>query len=331
MWRSAVPGADLLALVIPNPRHPLLRPLVRPWLEDRPGGFIENVVSVSIVALAVILVARWRSTLRFPTLWLAITLGFALLALGPFLTIGGLNTHIPLPWFFLGHVPLLGAASTPTRFAAVMMLGMTALFGLALASLADSAGPRARVLVGAVDGGARGRTAARAPDTPRGGRARRLHGHSGRPPAGVGAAPAVRVPGRHEDRRGPMTMRGRTTRPDTASDSSAGTFSPDAQPGEPAAPIQFEDPDSAERGCPVHAPAPQVLRGRGAAFARRARLGYVVVDRARASSALVDYAVSSFALERIGGDEVYDLYPAPCRSALRRRVVNCQPSRTPVE
>lgn len=150
VWRSAVPGADLFALVIPNPRHPLLRPLVRPWLEQRPGGFIENVVSVSLVALVVILFARWRKAGRFPSLWVGITVGFAILALGPFLTIGGVNTHIPLPWFFLGHLPLLGAASTPARFAAVMRLGMTVLFGLALEGLADRVGTRGRLLVGAV-------------------------------------------------------------------------------------------------------------------------------------------------------------------------------------
>ena len=61
-------------------------------------------------------------------------------------------------------------------------------------------------------------------------------------------------------------------------------------------------------GVPYTPPAPEVLRERGAAFARRARLGYVVIDRARASRALVDYAVTSFGLERIGGDAVYDLY-----------------------
>ena len=51
-----------------------------------------------------------------------------------------------------------------------------------------------------------------------------------------------------------------------------------------------------------------MLRDRGAVFARRTRLGYVVVDRASASPELVAYAVSSFALERIDGDDVYDLY-----------------------
>ena len=61
VWRSGVPGADLLALVLPNPKHPLMRPLVQAWYEGRPGGVIENIVSVSLVVLAVIVFARWRA------------------------------------------------------------------------------------------------------------------------------------------------------------------------------------------------------------------------------------------------------------------------------
>jgi len=90
------------------------------------------------------------------------------------------NTHVPLPWFFLGHVPLLGAASTPTRFAAVMMLGMTALFGLALAGLADRAGSRGG-LSSAPSRCPHRRVDARASDAARGGRARRVRRHRGRP------------------------------------------------------------------------------------------------------------------------------------------------------
>ena len=55
-------------------------------------------------------------------------------------------------------------------------------------------------------------------------------------------------------------------------------------------------------------PPPDVLRLRGESFVKRVRLGYVVVERARASPALVQYAVTAFALERLGGDAAFDLY-----------------------
>jgi len=52
-------------------------------------------VSVSLVALAVIADARWRRVARFPALRVGITAGFAVLTLGPFLGVGGVNTHVP--------------------------------------------------------------------------------------------------------------------------------------------------------------------------------------------------------------------------------------------
>jgi hypothetical protein len=309
VWRNAVPGADLLALVVPNPRHPLLSHLVRPWLEDRPGGFIENVVSVSVVALAVILVARWKNAARFPAIWVGIAAGFAVLALGPFLTIGGVNTHIPLPWFLLGHVPVLGAASTPTRFAAVMMLGMTALFGLALAGLAERSGARGRLLVGGV---AIALVAELLPMP------RTLHAADvpavyaviaadPRPVSVLhlpfGFRDGTRTIGYYDNARqfyqtshGKRLVGGyisRLTRNEISRQRRSKILRTLLLLGE---------------GAPYTPPPREVLRVRGEAFARRARLGYVVVDRERTSPALLDYAVSSFALERIGGDAVFDLY-----------------------
>jgi hypothetical protein len=309
VWRSAVPGADLLALLVPNPRHPLLRPLVRPWLEERPGGFIENVVSVSIVALAVILVARWRKAVRFPTLWVAITVGFAVLALGPFLTIGGVNTHIPLPWYVLGHVPLLGAASTPTRFAAVMMLGMTALFGLALAGLVDRAGARGRILVGAVAVALvaellpvpRTLYAADVPDV------YAVIAADSRPVSVLhlpfGFRDGLRTVGYYDNARqffqtshGKRLIGGYLSR-----------LTPEAVRRQRSS-KSLRTLVALGEGMPYKPPPGEVLRVRGAAFARRARLGYVVVDRARTPPPLLDYAVTAFSLERIGGDAEYELY-----------------------
>ena len=309
VWRSAVPGADLLALVIPNPRHPLLRPLVQPWLEGRPGGFIENVVSVSIVALAVILFARWRRAVRFPSIWVAITLGFALLTLGPFLTIGNVNTHVPLPWFFLGHVPLLGAASTPTRFAAVMMLGMTALFALALAGLADLAGRRGRVFMGAVAV----TLMAELLPVPRTLYAADVPGVYARIAADPRQVSVLHLPFGFRDgtktvgyydnaRQDYQTSHGKRLIGGYLSRLTRNQVSRQRRSRILRTLILLNE------GAPYTPPAQEVLRDRGAAFVRRTRLGYVVVERARASPALVAYAVSSFALERIGGDGVYDLY-----------------------
>jgi len=309
VWRSAVPGADLLALVIPNPRHPFLRPLVRPWLDARTGGFIENIVSVSFVALAVILVARWRKAARFPSPWVGITVGFAVLSLGPFLTIGGVNTHIPLPWFFLGHVPLLGAASTPTRFAAVMMLGLTALFGLSLAGLAERLGTRGRVLIGAVAVALvaellpvpRTLHSADVPDV------YAVIAADPRPVSVLhlpfGFRDGTRTVGYYDNaRQYYQTWHGKKLLGGYLSRLSRNEVSRQRRSRILRTMVLLGE------GAPYTPPAPEILRVRGAAFVRRARLGYVVIDRARTPPALVKYAVLSFSLERIGGDAVYDLY-----------------------
>ena len=39
-----------------------------------------------------------------------ITIGFGLLALGPFVHVAGVNTYLPTPWTLLRYVPLIGEA-----------------------------------------------------------------------------------------------------------------------------------------------------------------------------------------------------------------------------
>jgi hypothetical protein len=309
VWRSAVPGADLAALLLPNPRHPVLRPLLRPWLETLPGGLIENVVSVSIVALAVILLARWRKVVRLPPLWVGIAVGFAALALGPYLVVGGVNTHVPLPWFVLGHVPLLGAASTPTRFAAVMMFGVAVLFGAALAGLAQRAGARGRLLVVAVG------AALLAELTPA---TRTLHAAdvpdvyavvaSDPRPVSVlhlpfGFRDGTRTVGYYDNaRQYYQTVHGKRLIGGYISRLTRSEVSRQRRSKILRTLLLLSE------GAPYSPPPRELLRVRGATFARRAQLGYVVVDRERTSAALLDYAVSSFALERVGGDARFDLY-----------------------
>ena len=135
LWRSSAPGADLAAVLAPNPTHPLAPAELTSWLASLGGGFVENVVSLPLVALVTIGWAWRRKEFRPPRLWLAIAGGFTLLALGPFIHVAGLNTYIPTPWALLRYVPIVGAARMPSRFAIVAMLGVAVLFGLAIAAI----------------------------------------------------------------------------------------------------------------------------------------------------------------------------------------------------
>jgi hypothetical protein len=134
-WRSSPQGVDMLAYVVPNPNHTWFGGQTRQWfMPDKSDAFPEFVGSFSIVALAVIAVAAWLRAL--PRLWEAFTGFFVLLSLGPFVHVGGINTYVIGPWALLRYVPVIGMARSPSRFAIVAVLGMSLLFAFAVQELA---------------------------------------------------------------------------------------------------------------------------------------------------------------------------------------------------
>jgi hypothetical protein len=148
-WRSSPQGVDLVAYFLPNPNHPLAPDSIRQWLSPRPDAYFENVASLTFVALLTI-AAAWRLGWRIPRLWGGLALAFSVLALGPFIHIAGLNTHVPGPWAFLRYFPIIGMARTPGRFTVVLMLALAVLFAIALTWLGNR-WPRHRLrLVAAV-------------------------------------------------------------------------------------------------------------------------------------------------------------------------------------
>lgn len=133
-WRTGPQGADLLALLLPQWQHPLMPDLVRGWLATHPGGLIEQSASLSLAALLVIAGAMWRTGWRPSTRWSVAAVGFALMAMGPFVHMAGLNTHIPTPWSLLRYVPLIGEARMPSRMAIVATMAVAMLFAGALSA-----------------------------------------------------------------------------------------------------------------------------------------------------------------------------------------------------
>jgi hypothetical protein len=120
------------------------------WLAAEPGRFEENVVSLSYVALAVI-AAAWKWAGARPSgVWLAITAGFAALALGPFIRVAGVTTYVPTPWTLLRYVPAIGEARMPQRFGIVVFLGLTVLFAAALVALGRRFPAHRTLMIGGV-------------------------------------------------------------------------------------------------------------------------------------------------------------------------------------
>ena len=133
-WRSSPRGVDALAYVVPNPNHPWFGEVTRPlFLPPRADAFPEFVASFSLVALGIVAIAAWRGLL--PRMWIAFTACFALLSLGPFIHVAGVNTYIIGPWALLRYVPIVGLARSPSRFAMVAALGLAVLFAFAVQAL----------------------------------------------------------------------------------------------------------------------------------------------------------------------------------------------------
>jgi len=137
LWRSSPRGVDLLALLHPNPNHPLSRWLFRDLQAESATSFVEYTAALSLVALGVVVWAVWKAEFRPKASWWWVTAGFAALALGPFVIIGGINSHVPGPWALLRYVPVVSIVRTPTRFAIVAALGLGMLLAGALVALGE--------------------------------------------------------------------------------------------------------------------------------------------------------------------------------------------------
>jgi len=149
-WRSSPRGVDLLAFITPNPNHPVVRLLFGDQQATAPTQFVEYTASFSVVAIIVVGAAMWLAKFRPRAGWWWITIGFALLALGPFIYVAGTNTHVPGPWALFRYVTPMSLARTPTRFAIVAALGLAMLMAGALAAIGTRWPERRRAITALV-------------------------------------------------------------------------------------------------------------------------------------------------------------------------------------
>ena len=307
-WRSSPQGVDLAAFLLPNPNHPLAPDAVRQWLTPRPDAYFENVASLTFVALATILVA-WRAGWRIPRLWGGLAAVFGALAIGPFLHVAGMNTHIPGPWAFLRYLPVIGLARTPARFSIVLMLAVAMLFAAALCWLGHR-WPRHRTRLVAATGVLLVFELLPAPR-----------------PLYSAVIPAVYrhiAPAPHDVRvlELPFGVRDGT--------SSAGNFTARSQYFQTAHGKRLiggylsrvskrrvrdirRDPmlDALIWLSEGHELDPSRWRSlveTGPAFAERSRIGFVVIDCARTSEATREFAIRAFHLQLIESDGNFELY-----------------------
>jgi hypothetical protein len=307
-WRSSPPGMDLLAFLLPNPNHPLAPNGVKAWIAGLPNGYLENVTSIPIVLLATLLTA-WRAGWRASRWWVTLTIAFGMLALGPFVHVGEINTSIPGPWALVRYAPIVGLARTPARFAAVMMLGLAILFASALAWYGRSH-PQSRqrmlLMVGAL-------LAFELIPAP-------LVLHSAEVPGvykRVAEAPAnttlIELPFGVRD--GTSSVGNFTARTQFFQTAHGKTIM-----GGYLSRVARQRFVETHTNAVVDAltllseartitPSQRESLMQGAAnFIRERKIGFVVIDRARASDELRDTAIRAFALDRVDADGVFELY-----------------------
>jgi len=150
-WRSSPAGLDLVELFMPNPNHPWFGAGMRAWITaSRPDAFPEFVGSLSLIALGIVAIAAGKMRGAIPRVWIGFTVAFALLALGPFVQIGRVNTYVPGPWALLRYVPLVELARAPSRLIIVADLGLSICLAFALVAIRQSGTGHRRVTIGAL-------------------------------------------------------------------------------------------------------------------------------------------------------------------------------------
>ena len=137
-------SADLLAFFTPSEMHPLWGA----WAKTIAGTFTtttsERLIFAGFVPLALTIYAitrQWHQiVVKF---WTLVVLLFFLLALGPFLHIGGKmvtlgSWPIPMPYLLLYNtVPFIGLTRSLSRYDLMVMLGLGVLVAIALASITN--------------------------------------------------------------------------------------------------------------------------------------------------------------------------------------------------
>lgn len=322
-WRTSTPGVDLLAFLIPNPNHPWMRSLSHAWLSARPNGLVENVASLPLIALLILGLTWWRRRFTPGRFWIGLTVLSALLALGPFIVVGGVSTYIPSPWAVLRYVPVLDIARAPTRFVVITMLGLSIVFAQALRVLITSDGWRRRAQLGVVGLIVAAELCA-APRPLYSAEAPRIFQRIASDPARVRV---LTIPTGFRD--GLSETGGFNTETQFLQTvhqkdliggylSRVSTKRKDFYRGHPLLHALYV---LSERRRPLTPEEEATARAKARRFLRRARVGYVIVDRARASRELREFTVSAMRLQKIDEDERYELYLPLWRTEPRRMSV----------
>jgi hypothetical protein len=308
-WRTSTPGADLMTIFLPNPNHVWLGAPWREWLSGEPGGYVENVTSITIVAGVVILAAMRFASLRVPRFWSGLALLAGAMTLGPFVRVAGTATYLPSLWAVMRFVPGVGVARAPARFAVLLILAVAVVFALAVKALADRR-PRMRAPLVAGVGLLLAFELCPAPRPLHDGTIPPIYAQIADDPRDVrvlelpfGVRDGLSSFGNfsaasqfHQTLHGKRLIGGYLSR--------VSARRVEMVRRRPVLAVLA----ALSEGKPISEADLAAALRRGPAFVEAARVGYVVVDRSRASDDLVDVATRVLDLEKIGEAGARELY-----------------------
>jgi hypothetical protein len=143
-------SADLMAFITPNEMHPVWGEAATRLASGFTSSTSERMVFLGYIPLALAAYAVWARR-RESAFWIVACLVFLVLALGPYLHVGGRQLPVPLPYLWLYRVlPFLSIARSVSRFAVMVMLALGCLAALGLHGVLASVGERRAAIAGAL-------------------------------------------------------------------------------------------------------------------------------------------------------------------------------------
>ncbi len=126
-------SADLKGYLLPTMHHPLFGHLVtQSTIHHNIGQHIY--VGYLLLFLSLLgLSTHWRN--RLTQFWIFASLSFALLTLGPSITVNGTNTGLTGPFWILQQLSFFNGNRYPSRFSVLLILSLTPLASLGLGYL----------------------------------------------------------------------------------------------------------------------------------------------------------------------------------------------------
>jgi hypothetical protein len=133
LWKTHPAGANLLALFMPNALHVAWGPVMTYWYEIHGMNAQEQAASIGWVCMAIVAMSGiWRKARR----WFALAVTVTVFSMGIYLHTADQNLWLPLPFYILRLMPIVGNARIPERWMAVGAVAWSVVLALGLLELA---------------------------------------------------------------------------------------------------------------------------------------------------------------------------------------------------